>query len=61
MGAAGTRHPSEADPLSTLRRSYELRIPDMIGIAVDPLFDTLHDHPGFQQLVRDLVVALRHS
>jgi serine/threonine-protein kinase len=47
--------------LSYLRRSYELRIPDMIGIAVDPLFDALHDHPAFQHLVRDLAVTPRHS
>jgi len=46
--------------LSYLRRSYELRIPDMIGIAVDPLFEPLHDRPGFQQLVRDLAVTPRH-
>lgn len=44
-----------------LRRSYQLRIPDMIGIAVDPLFQALHDRPEFKQIVRDLALAPRQS
>ena len=47
--------------LMYLRRSYELRIPDMIGIAVDPLFEALQDHPDFQQIVRDLGVTPRRA
>ena len=46
--------------LTYLHRSYELRIPDMIGIAVDPLFDALRDRPEFKRIIRDLAVAPRH-
>jgi hypothetical protein len=46
--------------LDYLRRSYQLRIPDMIGIGVDPLFQFLHGHPEFEQIVRSLAVALRN-
>jgi hypothetical protein len=44
--------------LDYLRRSYQLRIPDMIGIGVDPLFQFLYGHPEFEQIVRSLAVAL---
>ena len=43
--------------LSYLHRSYQLRIPDMAGIAVDPLFDDLRERPEFKKIVRDLAVA----
>ena len=50
----------EADKaLSYLRRSYELRIPDMVGIAVDPLLQSLHAHPDFQEIVRNLALMPR--
>ncbi len=45
--------------ISYLRRSYELRIPDMVGIAVDPLLESLHDHPDFQEIVRNLALVPR--
>jgi pentatricopeptide repeat protein len=47
--------------LTYLKRSYELRIPDMIGIAVDPLFDGCRDRPEFKRIVRDLAIAPRQS
>lgn len=47
--------------LSYLRRSYELRIPDMIGIAVDPLLYSLHNHPDFQEIVRNLALMPRQK
>jgi serine/threonine protein kinase/Flp pilus assembly protein TadD len=47
--------------LTYLQRSYELRIPDMAGIAVDPLFDGLRDRPEFKKIVRDLAVTPRQS
>jgi serine/threonine protein kinase/cytochrome c-type biogenesis protein CcmH/NrfG len=46
--------------LTYLKRSYELRIPDMIGIAVDPLFDGCRDRPEFKRIVHDLAIAPRH-
>ena len=42
--------------ISYLRRSYELRIPDMIGIGVDPLFQSLHGRPEFERILHDLGV-----
>jgi serine/threonine protein kinase/Flp pilus assembly protein TadD len=45
--------------ISYLRRSYELRIPDMVGIGVDPLLESLHDHPDFQEIVRNLALVPR--
>jgi len=50
-----------ARALTYLQRSYELRIPDMAGIAVDPLFDGLRGLPEFKRIVRDLAVMPRHS
>lgn len=47
--------------LMYLQRSYELRIPDMVGIAVDPLFDALHERPEFKKIVRDLALMPRQS
>ncbi len=47
--------------LTYLRRSYELRIPDMVGIAVDPLFDDLRDRSEFKRMVRDLAIEPRQS
>jgi adenylate cyclase len=47
--------------LEYLRRSYDLRIPDMIGIGVDPLFYSLHSHPEFQEILRRLAVAPRFA
>jgi predicted Zn-dependent protease len=40
--------------LEYLRRSYELRIPDMAGLAVDPLFQSLHGHPEFEVMLQSL-------
>jgi serine/threonine protein kinase/tetratricopeptide (TPR) repeat protein len=40
--------------MAYLNRSYELRIPDMIGIAVDPLFRGLHGNPQFDSLIKTL-------
>jgi pentatricopeptide repeat protein len=45
--------------LTYLGRSYQLRIPDMAGIAVDPLFEALYDRPEFKKIVRDLAVTPR--
>ena len=36
-----------------LRRSYDLRIPDMIGIGVDPMFHSLHGHSEFERILHD--------
>ena len=47
--------------MAYLHRSYQLRIPDMAGIAVDPLFDALRDRPEFKRLVHDLAVTPRQS
>ena len=40
-----------------LRRSYELRIPDMIGIGVDPLFQSLHGRPEFDKILQTLGIT----
>jgi adenylate cyclase len=45
--------------IAYLRRSYELRIPDMVGIGVDPLLESLHDHPDFQEIVCNLALVPR--
>ena len=45
--------------ISYLRRSYELRIPDMVGIVVDPLLESLHGQPAFQEIVRNLALVPR--
>jgi TolB-like protein/Flp pilus assembly protein TadD len=45
--------------LDYLNRSYELRIPDMIGIAVDPLFRGLHGNPQFGALIKTLGLRIR--
>jgi TolB-like protein/DNA-binding winged helix-turn-helix (wHTH) protein len=42
--------------LEYLSRSYELHIPDMIGISVDPLFESLHGHPAFELILSRLRV-----
>ena len=47
--------------LTYLQRSYELRIPDMLGVAVDPLFDALHDREEFKKICRDLAVLPRQT
>jgi tetratricopeptide (TPR) repeat protein len=41
----------ERRALDYLQRSHQLRIPDLIGIAADPLFRRLHGHPEFEQLI----------
>jgi tetratricopeptide (TPR) repeat protein len=40
--------------LRYLRRSYELHIPDIVGIGVDPLFHSLHGHPEFERILHDV-------
>jgi serine/threonine-protein kinase len=47
--------------LEYLQRSYDLRIPDMIGIGVDPLFYPLHGDPQFQELLARLALAPRDT
>ncbi len=47
--------------LAYLRRSYELRIPDIIGIAADPLFAGLHSHPEYQRIVHALGLPPPHA
>ena len=38
--------------IAYLRRSYDLRIPDMIGIGVDPMFHSLHgEHSEFEWIL----------
>ena len=43
--------------LDYLSLSYDLHIPDMIGIGVDPLFESLHGHPAFERILSRLRVA----
>jgi pentatricopeptide repeat protein len=43
--------------LAYLRRSYELHLPDMIGIGADPLFEALSDHPEFKRIVQSLALT----
>jgi serine/threonine-protein kinase len=42
-----------------LRRSYELRIPDVIGIGVDPLFRSLHGDPEFDRILHGLGIRVQ--
>ncbi len=39
---------------SDLRRSYELNLPDMIGLLVDPLFRPLRGNEAFEQLLSEI-------
>jgi serine/threonine protein kinase/tetratricopeptide (TPR) repeat protein len=43
--------------LEYLRRSYELNLPDIIGLCVDPLFGPLRGNEAFEQLVREIRAA----
>jgi adenylate cyclase len=38
--------------LDYLNRACELRLAEMVGVAVDPVFSPLHDHPRFQRILR---------
>ena len=38
--------------LHWLNRALELRSPHMLGIRLDPEWDGLQDHPGFEAIVR---------
>jgi tetratricopeptide (TPR) repeat protein len=38
--------------LEYLNRACELRLSEMVGVAVDPVFKSLHDHPGFRRMLR---------
>jgi tetratricopeptide (TPR) repeat protein len=40
--------------LSYLERAWSLRLPEMLGVAADPAFQTLHDHPRFRCIVRTI-------
>ena len=47
---AGLRETDRA--LTALEQAYQLRDPDMVGLKVDPAFDSLHSDPRFQELIR---------
>jgi tetratricopeptide (TPR) repeat protein len=38
--------------LTYLQRACDLRLPEMLGVAADPAFQTLRDHPRFRRIVR---------
>ena len=38
--------------LKYLERGCELRLSEMVGLAVDPVFRSLHDDPRFQRILR---------
>jgi len=43
--------------LGYLRRSFDLRLPDIIGIAVDPWLRPLHGHAAFESMVTGLGIS----
>jgi tetratricopeptide (TPR) repeat protein len=45
--------------LEYLRRSFDLRLPDIIGIAVDPWLRSLHGHPAFEAMLTSLGISPR--
>jgi DNA-binding winged helix-turn-helix (wHTH) protein/tetratricopeptide (TPR) repeat protein len=45
--------------LEYLRRSFDLRLPDIIGIAVDPWLRSLHGHPAFEEMMTSLGISSR--
>jgi tetratricopeptide (TPR) repeat protein len=54
---AGLERTSTA--LDYLERSYELHLPELLGIGSDPLFDPLRTEPRFRDLLRNL--KLQHE
>ena len=38
--------------LTYLERACDLRLPEMLGVAADPAFQTLRNHPRFRRIVR---------
>jgi predicted Zn-dependent protease len=42
-----------------LRRSFDLRLPDIIGIAVDPWLRPLHGHGAFESMMSSLGISSR--
>ena len=38
------------DSMQALERAYQDRAPELLGVAVDPLFTSMHDWPGFREL-----------
>jgi tetratricopeptide (TPR) repeat protein len=47
--------------LEYLRRSFDLHLPDMIGIAVDPWLRSLHGRPAFDEMVASLGISSRST
>jgi tetratricopeptide (TPR) repeat protein len=45
--------------LGYLRRSFDLRLPDVIGIAVDPWLRSLHGRPAFEEMMMSLGISSR--
>jgi hypothetical protein len=45
--------------LEYLRRSFDLCLPDIIGIAVDPWLRSLHGRPAFEEMMTSLGISSR--
>jgi tetratricopeptide (TPR) repeat protein len=45
--------------LEYLRCSFDLRAPEMIGIAVSPLLRPLHGHPEFEEMLKSMGISSR--
>ena len=45
--------------LEYLRRSFDLRLPDIVGIGVDPWLRSLHGHPEFEAMMTSLGIGSR--
>jgi hypothetical protein len=45
--------------LGYLRRSFDLRIPDVIGIAVDPWLRPFRGHAAFESMMTSLGISSR--
>ena len=52
IGTLYTRAGKVKEALDWLEKAYEARDQNMPYISVDPIFDSLRNHPRFQELLR---------